>query len=108
MADETSKTTISASDIENMSEKLAAWAESLPQQEQNVLGWIITRAQAAPEGDTEGYSNLSAAQLSQFSTPLSAQLGRAAGFGPRAGGTTSVTWAFKTKDIGGFRQNIRY
>jgi hypothetical protein len=95
MADEPQVTKITKDDVEGMAAKLEAFAETLPEQEQNVLGWIITRAQAAPEGDTEGYSNLSAQQLAPFQTPLSAQLGRAAGFGPRAGGTTTVTWAYK-------------
>jgi hypothetical protein len=101
MADQ-EKTSISRSDIEQVAGKLESFMQELPEQEQEVLGWVLTRAAAAPEADTFGYSSFSP-QLAGFTTPLATQLGLASGFGRAASGTTSVTWAYKTKDLGAFR-----
>jgi hypothetical protein len=97
MADQ-EQTTISKQEVEQIAGKLEAFMQNLPEQEQNVLGWVLTRAAAAPEADTFGYAQFSPA-IAQFQTPLSAQLGLASGFGRAASGTTSVTWAYKTKDF---------
>jgi hypothetical protein len=97
MVDEVPKTTISADDVERLSEKLAAWADSLSEQEQNVLRWVIKRAQATPEDDTHGYLNQAvlAQPLHQFQTPMAAQLGRAAGFTSRTSSPeVTLTWMF--------------
>jgi len=92
MADQ-EKTTISKAEVEQVAGKLESFMQSLPEQEQEVLGWILTRAAAAPESDTFGYSQFSPT-LAGFSSPLSTQLGLASGFGQAASGTTTVTWAY--------------
>lgn len=98
MAEETPNTRITREDVEAVASKLESFMEQLPEQEQDVLGWILTRAQAAPNDDTAGfYLAYGAAQQLQFATPLSTQLGRSAGFGPAAG-TTEVSWTYKVKD----------
>lgn len=91
---EQEQTTISRQDVEHVAGKLESFMQDLPEQERNVLGWILTRAAAAPEADTFGYSSFSPA-LTGFASPISAQLGLASGFGQAASGTTSVTWAYK-------------
>jgi hypothetical protein len=101
MADQ-EQTTISKSDVEQVAGKLESFMQGLPEQEQEVLGWVLTRAAAAPEADTFGYSSFQP-QLAGFATPLATQLGLASGFGRAASGTTSVTWAYKSKDFGAFR-----
>jgi hypothetical protein len=88
MTNEMPQTTISSRDVDAMAAKLEAFAQSLPEQERNVLGWILTRAQAAEEVDTQGYA------LGLVQTPLNTQLARSAGLSA-ASGTTSVTWAYK-------------
>jgi hypothetical protein len=88
MTNEGVQTTISSTDVDAMAAKLEHFAQTLPEQERNVLGWILTRAQAAEEADTQGYA------LGLIDTPLSTQLARSAGLGA-AKGTTTVTWAYK-------------
>jgi hypothetical protein len=93
MADQ-DKTTISRSDVEDVASKLESFMQNLPEQEQNVLGWVLTRAAAAPDTDTAGYA-LGSPALATFNTPIASQLGLASGFGRAASGTTTVTWAYK-------------
>lgn len=95
MAEEAPNTRITRDDVEAVAGKLDAFMADLPEQERDVLGWILTRAQAAPDEDTAGfYQSYSASpQQLQFATPLSTQLGRSAGFGAAAG-TTEVTWKY--------------
>src|SRR2546430_1795753 len=93
MADQ-DQTTISQQEVEQVAGKLEAFMQNLPEQEQNVLGWILTRAAAAPDTDTAGYGSFSPT-LAGFNTPIAGQLGLASGFGRAASGTTSVTWAYK-------------
>jgi hypothetical protein len=97
MADETQGTEISPTDIQGVAEKLEGFIAELPDQERNVLGWILTRAQAAGEiDDASGYSFgivQAPSSLGTFRTPIAAQLGRSAGLGA-ASGTTKVVWEF--------------
>lgn len=51
----TEPTRVTPQDIDVVAEKLAKFAEQLPQQERNILGWIIARASAASEQDVSGY-----------------------------------------------------
>jgi hypothetical protein len=108
MAEETPTTQISPEDIQGVADKLEKFVAELPEQEQNVLGWILTRAQAAGEADTSGYyfGDLQTAQLAGFRTPIASQLARSAGLG-RAAGTTEVTWGFKFgRELGGFQGHV--
>jgi hypothetical protein len=107
MADEQEKTTISPQDIEAVAGKLQTFLSDLPEQEQNVLGWILTRAQSAGDADTSGYyyGNLPTAQLAGYRTPISSLLARSAGLGPVAG-ETEIGWKFKAKDFGASGWNV--
>jgi len=98
MADETAQTTITKQDVEAVSSKLGSFMESLPEQERDVLGWILTRAEAASTEDTAGYfqSLGQVTPLAGFSSPFAAQLGKSAGFGAAAG-TTEVSWKYSSK-----------
>jgi hypothetical protein len=40
---------IKRSDVDSLESKLEQFAKDLPEQEQNVLGWIVARAKAASE-----------------------------------------------------------
>jgi hypothetical protein len=102
------QTTITKQDVEGVAEKLEQFAESLPEQERNVLGWILTRAQSAEEADVTGHSfGLVQPQLlGGFSSPISSQLARSAGLGA-ASGTTTVSWGYKFgRELGGFQQQV--
>jgi hypothetical protein len=44
-------TVIKKSAVDSLSGKLNRFAQNLPEQEQNVLGWILTRAQAASDAE---------------------------------------------------------
>src|SRR5262249_9446516 len=88
------QTSITKHDVEQVAGKLEAFMQDLPEQEQSVLGWILTRAAAAPDSDTAGYGTFSPT-LATFNSPIASQLGLASGFGRAAPGTTSVTWAYK-------------
>ena len=97
MAEETQETEISPKDIQGVADKLEGFITELPEQERNVLGWILTRAQAAGEvDDASGYSFgvvQPPAPVGALQSPIAAQLGRSAGL-RAASGTTKVTWAY--------------
>jgi hypothetical protein len=61
-------------DVESVSEKLKEWVPSLPEQEQLVLGWILTRAAAANDEAALQY-----AQQVGAGVPVSALTAEAAG-----------------------------
>ncbi len=42
------QTKVTSKDIQSVAEKLDGFLKELPEQEQNVLGGILTRAQSAP------------------------------------------------------------
>jgi hypothetical protein len=97
MTNEPTETTITHQDVEGVAQKLERFAEGLPEQERNVLGWILTRAQAAEEADLTGYA-MGTVQPPQllpgYSSKLSSQLARSAGLSD-VRGTSTVTWAYK-------------
>jgi hypothetical protein len=70
---------ISRQDIDAVAEKLQSWSESLSDQEQLVMGWILARAQAAENPDVSGYFSGQAG-----GAPFSAQLAQAAGLNPQS------------------------
>ena len=84
----TEPTRVTPEDIDALAEKLGKFAEQLPQQERNILGWIIARASAASEQDVSGYlRGFGAVALSPtlqtglFSSGVSPALRTAAGLG---------------------------
>jgi hypothetical protein len=89
--------------VEAVAQKLETFAKGLPDQERQILGWIVARASAASEQEVSGYLagqqalfSASALQNTQgFRTPVGAQVGRAVGFGnlanPRA---LTVSWGW--------------
>ena len=88
------KTKLTKQEIEAVAAKLDAFAETLPDQERDVLGWILTRAEAAQSAATPSAPAPREALLPGFNTSMASQLARSAGFGPNAG-TTEVTWGYK-------------
>jgi hypothetical protein len=40
---------ITEQDIDNITDKFKSWVTTLPEQEQLVMGWILSRAAAAPQ-----------------------------------------------------------
>lgn len=48
---------IKGEDVEAISERLKEWITTLPQQEQMVLGWILTRAAAADAEAAQRYAD---------------------------------------------------
>jgi hypothetical protein len=66
--------TISKDDVEAVTEKLKGWMPTLPEQEQLGMGWVLTRAAAAGEGDVDSYAERSAGE------PVSTLMAEAAGF----------------------------
>ena len=47
---------ITSEDVASVSEKLKEWIPTLPEQEQLVLGWVLTRAAAAEDNDVTEYA----------------------------------------------------
>ncbi len=70
---------ISPQDVEAVTEKLKEWVPTLPEQEQLVMGWVLTRAAAAGDADVESYAERTAG------APVSALMAEAAGFQEVAG-----------------------
>ncbi len=65
--------TISQDDVDAVTEKLKEWMPTLPEQEQLVMGWVLTRAAAAGDVDVDAYAQQSAG------APVSALMAEAAG-----------------------------
>jgi hypothetical protein len=65
---------ITPEDVEKVTEKLKEWMPSLPEQEQLVMGWVLTRAAAASDEDVDSYADRSAG------VPISSLMAEAAGF----------------------------
>ena len=77
MADETRDLAqISQQDVDAVTERLKEWIPTLPEQEQLVLGWILTRAAAAENADVSGYTSGVGAGV-----PVSSLMAQAAGLG---------------------------
>src|SRR5689334_16363961 len=52
-------TEIKQEDVEAVTEKLKEWMPTLPEQEQLVMGWVLTRAAAADDTDVKEYTESS-------------------------------------------------
>lgn len=113
MPDTSERTTLKVKDIESVGAKLDAFAETLPDQEREVLGWILARARAAGDPDVpvqsvaeEGGSQSPAgARASAAIRPqtLSSNLAKAAGLRPgtNAASEIGVTWKHAFKALPG-------
>jgi len=82
------KTKLKVSDIDKVSKKLDVFMEKLPAQEQEVLGWILARAQAAGDA-TEAVKSVAGTAARPA---VSSTLARAAGLNQAAGSEIGVTW----------------
>lgn len=82
------RTKVTSKDIKNVADKLDGFLKDLPEQEQNVLGWILTRAQAAPPAEIAAAASLATPEVQGFKSPTAAQLARSVGLGP----ARSVEW----------------
>lgn len=88
------RTVLSKSAVESLAGKLERFGRDLPEQEQNVLGWILTRAQSTSEAELSE-SELEAVAGGQ-SSPLSSQLADAVGFGGvQTEGESEISVAWK-------------
>jgi hypothetical protein len=47
---------INPQDVEAVTEKLKEWVPTLPEQEQLVMGWVLTRAAAAGDEEVSGHA----------------------------------------------------
>ena len=65
---------ISAEDVQAVTERLRDWGQALPEQEQLVLGWVLTRAAAAGDAHVDAY-----AERAGGGVPVSALMAQAAG-----------------------------
>ncbi len=66
---------ITAEDVDAVTEKLKEWIPTLPEQEQLVLGWVLTRAAAAGDEDVTEYMS----ERSEGGVPVSSLMAEAAG-----------------------------
>ena len=73
---------IKRQDVESLAGKLKAFSKDLPEQEQNVLDWIMSRAETAPQGVSD----------EDLDTVAGGGLADAMGFGPGED-SISVTWS---------------
>ena len=81
MADEAKDLSeIKTEDVEAVTEKLKEWMPTLPEQEQLVMGWVLTRAAAADDNDVKEYT-----ESSQGGVPVSALMAEAAGLQDTSG-----------------------
>ena len=65
---------IKPADVESVTEKLKEWMPTLPEQEQLVLGWVLTRAAAAGDDDVAEY-----AERTEGGVAMSSLMAEAAG-----------------------------
>jgi len=105
MADQSSgDTTVNQQDVNRVSGKLQEFAGTLPEQEQMILAWLMSRAANGEDPEVSGY----AAQFGQ-GAPFASQFTQALGLSGRAAAasTDSISWSHsfgKLGDFGGFQQ----
>jgi hypothetical protein len=87
---------IKQEDVDAVTEKLKEWMPTLPEQEQLVMGWVLTRAAAADDSDVKEYT-----ESSEGGVPVSTLMAEAAGLQDTGGyalpdqiGPIKV-WAFR-------------
>lgn len=90
------RTVLRKSALDSLSGKLERFAQGLPEQEKNVLGWVLTRAQASSDAELSD-SDLATVAGGQ-SGPLANQLAESVGFGgveTEGESEISTTWKYK-------------
>ena len=80
---------ISPDDVDAVTERLKEWIPTLPEQEQLVMGWVLTRAAAAEDTDVDAY-----AERTEGGVPISSLMAEAAGLQDVSG------YALPVKTIG--------
>ena len=88
-------------DVESVAKKMEAFAKDLPEQEQNVLGWILSRAESGSNPELSD-SDLDAVSGGQS---LSSQLASSLGFGAENESIT-VSWSKSFQDASVGRTNV--
>jgi hypothetical protein len=71
---------IKQEDVEAVTEKLKEWMPTLPEQEQLVMGWVLTRAAAAGDEDVKEYT-----ESAEGGVPVSTLMAEAAGLQDTSG-----------------------
>jgi hypothetical protein len=71
---------VTAQDVDAVTERLKEWIPTLPEQEQLVLGWMLTRAASADDGQAKEY-----AERTQGGVPVSTLMAEAAGLAEVSG-----------------------
>ena len=86
MPDETQELKeIKQQDVEAVTERLKEWVPTLPEQEQLVMGWVLTRAAAADDTDVKEYT-----ESSEGGVPVSTLMAEAAGLQDTGGYASSI------------------
>lgn len=88
---------ITPEDVNAVTERLKEWMPTLPEQEQLVMGWVLTRAAAAEDADVDAYT-----ERAEGGVPVSSLMAEAAGLQdvsgyalpPRTVGPVKV-WTFR-------------
>lgn len=90
-------TKLTKKDIESVADKLQVFAQDLPAQERDVLGWILTRAQAAPPAAVTVAGAKAAAELPGYRTRMASELAKSAGLqaASKPEVTVVVGWVFR-------------
>jgi hypothetical protein len=83
---------VTAQDVDAVTERLKEWIPTLPEQEQLVLGWMLTRAASANDGDAKAY-----AERTQGGVPVSTLMAEAAGLAEVSGYAMNTPGAPATK-----------
>jgi hypothetical protein len=73
-------TKIAQKDVDAVTERIKEWMPTLPEQEQLVMGWILTRAAAADDDDVAEYT-----ERTEAGVAVSTLLAEAAGLGEVSG-----------------------
>jgi hypothetical protein len=89
-----SETIIRQQDVNSLAKKLEKFAESLPEQEQGVLGWVLARARATTEMELSESDLEGAAGGNTSGVPMNQMLSGAAGLSDTqaAASGDSVSW----------------
>jgi hypothetical protein len=88
---------INPQDVEAVTEKLKEWVPTLPEQEQLVMGWVLTRAAAAGDVDVRDYSERTGG------TSVSTLMAEAAGLQEVGGHSISIINPIEPVKVWSFR-----
>jgi len=77
--------------VDSLAGKLEKFAQSLPEQEQGVLGWVLARARASSDLELSE-AELEAAAGGTSGTPMNRLLAGAAGLSDASTSSDSVSW----------------